>query len=631
MAESILSKISKVSFIDEPLLLSTEDYREGIREYLEKIGRHSNLVSVYQHGECKNPGISDIDLILVITDNLNQDGIDTFSIRNLSFKSRYIFSHEPVVVDEYCFKYQSAIFYFPDLTLLEGRDIQRVFYPEIMQQQFNLANRIDRLCCYALKINSLKNKNVWPIRTLLKLLKSIIYSIKDSEIITVIQNNKFQNYCELVQNLRSNWFKLSRLERKLMLFECLKEAEECIYHLIHAINEYLIKKGYVSSEANKHIIIRAQNTGSYVVFKPAFNKCSVEELHRLLHQFKKYILGVKLNLHRGNLIILPYSFYHQLSFYANAQSGPVSYAIKKWLNLKANQNFNIKSEYREILSQRIALMNQQLEFLNRNGFYFGSLFWLLVNTPYKNNKANLERKSLKYLVAKAITHFNCFALNVYCNLDEFLNMQMLNKTIKLTGKIQSITMLIFKTSRRKNGPEVLRPHPERIRQYEQHLEVGRRVLDIGTGTGVLAEMALKKGAKEVVAVDINPAAVEEASKRVPKAKVLLSGLFDKVEGVYDTIIFAAPWSEGEIHKPLDYAIYDCGVVDRFFREVKRYLKKGGYIWFQYSDAFVNKYNRLNTLLNENGFRVEGCWSYEGWGSLVKRKVRVFLYKISIDS
>lgn len=178
---------------------------------------------------------------------------------------------------------------------------------------------------------------------------------------------------------------------------------------------------------------------------------------------------------------------------------------------------------------------------------------------------------------------------------------------------------------------VLVPHHMTVQQFAQHLEVGERVLDMGCGLGILSKIALKKGAKEVVAVDINPAAVKEACKLLPGSKIILSNLFENVAGVYDTIIFNAPWVDGEINKPLDYAIYDCdGVVERFFNNVRKYVTEGGHIWLQYSDAFPHKYNRLNELFKENNFKVRECWHHKRWGPLVNRRIKVFLYKISIE-
>jgi methylase of polypeptide subunit release factors len=205
-------------------------------------------------------------------------------------------------------------------------------------------------------------------------------------------------------------------------------------------------------------------------------------------------------------------------------------------------------------------------------------------------------------------------------------------TVKLFINIHEVEGMVRKTVKKIlrtfwNSPQVLVPSPERMKQFENRMEIYGDVLDMGTGSGVLSEMALRKGAKSVTSVDINPAAVRQASKRVPEAKVLLSDLFEKVEGRFDNIIFAAPWSEGEVSQPFDHAIFDTGVSERFFQKVKAYLKEGGSVWFEYSDAFPDNFKRIVGFIEENGFIVRAQWSFQDWGKLVKREVGVYLYRI----
>ena len=174
---------------------------------------------------------------------------------------------------------------------------------------------------------------------------------------------------------------------------------------------------------------------------------------------------------------------------------------------------------------------------------------------------------------------------------------------------------------------VLMPSAKRVRQFDENMSVGKEVLEIGTGSGVLAKMAFKKGAGNVTAVDINPSAVRMASKNVPEARVLESDLFEKVEGSFDTIIFAAPWSEGEIKNDYHHALYDTGVVCRFLEEAGSRLNPGGDIWIQYCDAFPKNNERFLSDIKEKGYSIDGSWSYSGWGNLVKRKVNVTLYRL----
>ena len=76
--------------------------------------------------------------------------------------------------------------------------------------------------------------------------------------------------------------------------------------------------------------------------------------------------------------------------------------------------------------------------------------------------------------------------------------------------------------------------------YEQ-VRGGERVLDIGTGSGILAIAALKLGAASAEGVDIDPVAVRTAGENAAlngvqdKLTVLVGDLSDKASGTYDII------------------------------------------------------------------------------------------------
>lgn len=76
-----------------------------------------------------------------------------------------------------------------------------------------------------------------------------------------------------------------------------------------------------------------------------------------------------------------------------------------------------------------------------------------------------------------------------------------------------------------------------LRWIAQHELAGQRVLDYGCGSGILAMGAAKFGAGEIVAVDIDPAAVEATRlNALANHVVLQEGLPDLAQGAFDLVL-----------------------------------------------------------------------------------------------
>jgi ribosomal protein L11 methylase PrmA len=80
-----------------------------------------------------------------------------------------------------------------------------------------------------------------------------------------------------------------------------------------------------------------------------------------------------------------------------------------------------------------------------------------------------------------------------------------------------------------------------LERVEALVAPGDRVLDVGTGTGVLAIAAARLGASAVVAIDIDPAAVAVAAANVAANDVgdvvtVTGDPLDAVEGTFDVVV-----------------------------------------------------------------------------------------------
>ncbi|MHB1294247.1 MAG: 50S ribosomal protein L11 methyltransferase [Anaerolineae bacterium] len=182
--------------------------------------------------------------------------------------------------------------------------------------------------------------------------------------------------------------------------------------------------------------------------------------------------------------------------------------------------------------------------------------------------------------------------------------------------------------------------PAMFLQYES-LFSGKKVLDMGTGTGILAILAAKMHAHTVLATDISPYAVACAREnvralglldivRVPDAGTLFVPVRDDV---FDVILFNAPWIQGEPKTLYDCALYDSDyrVINRFLSEAPGHLAHDGCILLQYSDASQRggdgSIDNLHSSLEKNRLAIEAQTSILRNSRSLNAMEQVSIFKI----
>ncbi len=155
------------------------------------------------------------------------------------------------------------------------------------------------------------------------------------------------------------------------------------------------------------------------------------------------------------------------------------------------------------------------------------------------------------------------------------------------------------------SPEIYEPREDSLLLKEQveKLSYGT-VLDMGTGSGILAEAALKR-AKKVYAADINPLAVKtiKTNKKVTACRSDLFSCFRNKNIIFDTIIFNPPYL------PQDPGIEDAALyggrhgyetIERFLSEAGKYLAPKGQVLLLFSSLTkklkVDEFIRKNMLV-----------------------------------
>jgi len=147
------------------------------------------------------------------------------------------------------------------------------------------------------------------------------------------------------------------------------------------------------------------------------------------------------------------------------------------------------------------------------------------------------------------------------------------------------------------------------------IEAGQSVLEIGTGSGIVA-MYASRLTDNITVTDINFDACELAQKNfeangIENIEILFGNLFEPVKSrKFDVILFNTPYLPTEddevIEDNLNYA-FDGGlngrkVIDLFLNEVPNHLNDGGIV--QLIQSSLSDNSRTLDMLDELGFIAE---------------------------
>ena len=117
----------------------------------------------------------------------------------------------------------------------------------------------------------------------------------------------------------------------------------------------------------------------------------------------------------------------------------------------------------------------------------------------------------------------------------------------------------------------------------------RTVLDVGTGSGVIATLLAQRGVENIIATDTNPRAVACAQANIaqlgfaPQINVLQQDLFG--EHTADLIVCNPPWLPAKPTSAVETALYDPkhAMLHAFLRGAAAHLAQGGQVWLVMSN------------------------------------------------
>jgi len=160
-----------------------------------------------------------------------------------------------------------------------------------------------------------------------------------------------------------------------------------------------------------------------------------------------------------------------------------------------------------------------------------------------------------------------------------------------------------------------------LRTLESVIRGGEEIIDVGTGSGILAIGAVRLGAERVLALDLDPVAVSSAAENVKLnqlesvIQVELSDLLGVLRGGDS----ANPVPAVNVSLPVDLVVANilAEIILLFVEDVYQALKPGGI--YIASGIFKNKEDVVEAGLQQAGFIITDRQRDQDWIAFVARK------------
>lgn len=145
------------------------------------------------------------------------------------------------------------------------------------------------------------------------------------------------------------------------------------------------------------------------------------------------------------------------------------------------------------------------------------------------------------------------------------------------------------------------------RSLEKYVRPGDRVIDVGSGSGILSIAAARLGAKSVLALDLDEIAVKST-----KMNVELNGLSDTIEAKQNDLLHG-------IGEPVDLIVANilAEIIVRCAQDARRLLVNDGL--FIASGIIVEKETIVREAMIQAGFDIVERSELENWVSIVAKK------------
>jgi predicted nucleotidyltransferase len=347
-------QITDLQLTHLPYDRSLAEYRATTARFLDEVARIKAVKAVYQFGSIGAPGLSDIDLALVVEKEISSQEISRLSIGNLSEVDRENFLHETAILTEETQDILLEAQYIKKLVKIYGEDTGlriREGLPDIFERWVLTLETVPTYIFCLQKWLALRNVDVaWSF----PVLRSVKYLMELNPDLKPRFSGQWTDYLDNVAFLCDNWFGFSDMEAALISESVLQKAWEVVVDILWALDaELMVTKQFTKGREMKKS-----------------NKMEYSSSERLIVEKEKPVRSENV---QNSFFVYPFppGCLLMLDVY-QTQGGLLAESLEKlfpncWSGLEPTTDFEI------FLAERAKIINRHIEFLKGKNADFGQI------------------------------------------------------------------------------------------------------------------------------------------------------------------------------------------------------------------------------------------------------------------
>ena len=188
-----------LKFIDRPQDRSLDQYSIAVEQMTERLKMYENVVSIYQIGSVSNPGISDIDMLVVFADDAS---VVADPVRDFP-SDKYLFTHQIYGVSKKYWASLRRLTFFHNYKLIEGEAFDEAVVALTQEEERVLKRQIalEFLVKMHLVLTVQIKYNIVKLRSFLLEGKALIYDLE----FLGIEHGEMFNLVKRIIDIRATW------------------------------------------------------------------------------------------------------------------------------------------------------------------------------------------------------------------------------------------------------------------------------------------------------------------------------------------------------------------------------------------------------------------------------------------